>query len=295
MSSALSDSFDTPRAMRAIMELIKEANIHIDAHQSSKDIRGLEAIGRWITKIVQIFGLDSNAMLPYTGLGWASAVSTSDMTPEQIAAPYAAIYTNTKIALKSLDVRSEALDTLLAADVDAEFKATESKDPEALAMPYLRATSRIRDLLRKLAPSASPETKSDILELSDQIRDVDLAGLGVYLDDRPDEQPALIKFIPAETLIAQREEKLAKEKEKADAKERARVERDRVEAEKMEKAKLKPEDMFKGDEKWSAWDSEGMPTKTKEGEDVPKSAIKKLRKEWEKQKKAHEAWKATQA
>lgn len=295
MASALSDSFDTPRAMRVIMELIKEANIHIDAHQSSADIRSLEAIGRWITKIVQTFGLDANASAPYTGLGWASNVSTSDMTPEQIAAPYAAIYTSTKIALRSLDVKSEALDTLLEKDVDAEFANVKSSDPEALAMPYLRAISRIRDLLRKAAPSASPETKSDILELSDQIRDIDLVGLGVYLDDRPDEQPALIKFIPADVLIAQREEKLAREKEKKEAKERAKAEKEKADKEKEEKAKVKPEEMFRGDEKWSEFDGEGMPTKTKEGEDVPKSALKKLRKEWERQKKAHEAWKATQA
>jgi cysteinyl-tRNA synthetase len=35
----------------------------------------------------------------------------------------------------------------------------------------------------------------------------------------------------------------------------------------------------------------GMPTKTRAGEDVPKSALKKLRKDWERQKKAHEDWK----
>ena len=35
-------------------------------------------------------------------------------------------------------------------------------------------------------------------------------------------------------------------------------------------------DMFK-DDRFSAWDADGLPTKTKDGEDVPKSALKKMK------------------
>ncbi len=293
MRSALSNSFDTPRGMRAILELVKEANIHINAHKSDADVRGLESIARWITKIVGIFGLDANASPPYDGLGWASSKTASTLSPKEIVAPYSAVYERVKTEVQTLEVHSEVLDKLISADVDAEFSSVASagtKDPEALALPYLRAVSRIRDELRKLAPS-SPSKKA-LLTLSDQIRDTDLTNLGVYLDDRPDDQPALIKFIPVLELLAQREEKLAKEREKAAAKDKVRLERERQEAEKTAKAKVSPEEMFRGDEKWSAWDEEGLPTKTKEGEDVPKSALKKLKKEWEKQKKVHEDWKA---
>lgn len=290
IKSALSDSFNTPRAMRAIDELIKEANIHISTHKSDMDVRGLEAIGRWVTKMVGIFGLDANASPPYEGLGWASSAAYSNMTPREKVAPYAAVYSSVKASIQSLDAHSAVLDKLIVVDVDAEFASLKSTDPEVLAMPYLRAVSRIRDELRKLAPS-SPAKKS-ILGLSDQIRDTDLTNVGVYLDDRPDDQPALIKFVPASELLAQREEKLAKEREKSAAKEKAKLEAERVKAEKEAKAKVSHLEMFKDDEKWSVWDDEGLPTKTKEGEDVSKAATKKLRKEWEKQKKAHEEWKA---
>ena len=60
----------------------------------------------------------------------------------------------------------------------------------------------------------------------------------------------------------------------------------------QEKAKIPHTELFRGDERFSAWDEEGIPTKTKEGEDLPKSALKKLRKDWERQKKLHEDWKA---
>ncbi|KAL2067597.1 hypothetical protein VTL71DRAFT_2022 [Oculimacula yallundae] len=295
MKSALSDSFDTPRAMRIISELVKDANIHINTQKSDVDIKGLEDAARWVTKMVGIFGLDSKASPPYDGLGWVN-VSNSNLSTKEIVAPYAKVYQFVKGEVERLTLHSEVLDQLSAADVESEFSSVESagsKDPEVLAMPYLRAVSRMRDELRKVAPT-SP-SKKEILTLSDQIRDIDLTNLGVYLDDRTDGQSALIKFIPTSELLAQKEEKAAKEREKLAQKEKGRLERERLELEKAEKAKINPNDMFRGDEKYSAWDADGVPTKTKEGEDVPKSAVKKLRKEWEKQKKVHEDWKAKQA
>lgn len=295
MSAALSDSFDTPRAMRIIADLIKEINVHISAHKSDVDIKGLEDAARWVTKMVGTFGLDSNASLPYDGLGWISNASKANLSPREGIAPYAKVYQSVKAEVERLSLHSEALDPLLATDVDGQFSTLESagtKDPETLAMPYLRAVSRIRDELRKIAPDSA--FKKEILALSDQIRDNDLTNLGVYLDDRSEGQSALIKFIPKEELLAQKEEKAAKEREKLAQKEKARLDREKIEQEKAEKAKLSHVDMFR-DERFSAWDDEGMPTKTKEGEDVPKSALKKLKKEWDRQKKAHEEWKAKNA
>ncbi len=188
-------------------------------------------------------------------------------------------------------MHSEALDQLLALDVDAEFSAAEAagtRDAESLALPYVRAVARTRDEIRKVAPS-SP-AKKQLLALSDRIRDEDLTNLGVWLDDRSGDQGSLIKFVPKEELIAQREEKAAKEREKIAAKAAAKAAREKEEAEKAEKAKVKPEDMFKNDARFSAWDADGLPTKTKDGEDVPKSAAKKLKKDWDRQKKAHEDW-----
>lgn len=294
LQTALTESFDTPRAMLIIQELIKESNVHIGSHKSDLDIQGLEKVARWITKILGIFGLDANATAPYEGLGWASTTTVdSTHTPSQIVAPYSSVFTQVKSEIESLSLHSETLDKLLATDVDSEFSAlvsSETKDQEALALPYIRAVAKTRDELRKLAPTS--EHKKHILSLSDRIRDSDLTNLGVYLDDRPDGQGSLIKFIPTAELLAAKEEKASKEREKAAQKEAAKIAREKLEAEKWEKAKVSPVDMFKGDERWSEWDGEGMPSKTKEGEDVPKSQVKKLRKDWERQKKVHEEWKA---
>ncbi|TVY37848.1 putative cysteine--tRNA ligase, partial [Lachnellula occidentalis] len=262
----------TPRGMRVVfllgrwndgVEISPDMKTMAESWEAS--VNGLEAVARWVTKIVGIFGLDANATPPYTGLGWASSAASANISPQETVAPFAAVFQKVKSEVESLALHSEALDKLLAANVDGEFQS--------------------------LATAGSTDPEALILSLSDRIRDDDLTNLGVYLDDRSEGQSALIKFIPKTELLAQREEKAAKEREKAAQKEAARLAREKIEADKAAKAKVSPVDMFR-DERFSAWDEDGLPTKTKEGEDVPKSALKKMKKDWERQKKAHEEWKA---
>lgn len=60
-------------------------------------------------------------------------------------------------------------------------------------------------------------------------------------------------------------------------------------AEKEAKRMLNPVDMFKGmTDLYSAFDADGVPTHDAAGEPLTKSAIKKLKKDWEKQKKLYE-------
>ena len=48
--------------------------------------------------------------------------------------------------------------------------------------------------------------------------------------------------------------------------------------------------MFKDVTLYSAWDEQGLPTKDKDGNDITKSMTKKLKKQWEQQKKLHEEY-----
>ncbi|KAI1352140.1 cysteinyl-tRNA synthetase [Xylaria sp. FL0043] len=291
VNDALSNSFDTPQVMRIIADIIRKANISIGAQNGKSELAAVESVARWVTKIVGILGLDANANPPYEGLGWASASAGADIDPTIAVRPYEAVYNSVLSDAKSLNLpTSETLTNLLSQSPGLEFDSLAKagvRDPEQLGLPYIRATSRLRDELRRIVPSVAPELKAAILSLSDRIRDFDLTNIGVYLDDRPDGQPSLIKFIPAAELIAAREEKAAKDAERAKAKEEARIAREKAEAEKWEKAKVAPLDMFKGDERYSEWDAEGIPTKLKDGSEVPKAQLKKLKKEWDRQKKLH--------
>lgn len=289
LHAALSNAFDTPQVMLVIAGIIKDANIHIKTAKDQIDLATIEAIARWITKIVGILGLDENAAPPYNGLGWASPKVAADQDPTDAVKPYTSVLASVTSAIKDLPLASDPITTLLQKDPTSEFQALVDsgvRDVEQLALPYLRTVSSLRDELRKTVSTLAPDVKKSVLALTDRIRDADLTNLGVYLDDRPDNLPSLIKFVPAAELIAAREEKAAREAEKARAKEEAKRAREKAEAERIEKAKVDPKDMFKSDERFGEWGEDGLPTKLKDGGDVPKSMMKKLVKEQQRQAKA---------
>ncbi|KAL8377981.1 hypothetical protein RB595_008594 [Gaeumannomyces hyphopodioides] len=283
--SSLANSFDTSSALRAITDLINKINIHKQTLKADADHTTIERSARWITRMVGILGLDANAKPPYDGIGWVPE-------PGSALDPAAArqVYESVRDEIKSSPFGGSVLALVESQDpASAADKIRDSgvTDPEQVAYPYVDAVAKLRDELRKVVSSAG-EDKKAILDLSDRIRDHDLTNLGVYLDDRSDGQPALIKFVPAAKLIAAREEKAAQQAAKAAAKEEARREKERLEQERLAKAAVKPQDMYRSDEKYSEFDADGVPTKMKDGSEVTKSALKKLRKDWEKQKKAND-------
>nr|KAJ3422186.1 hypothetical protein HK105_000825 [Polyrhizophydium stewartii] len=162
---------------------------------------------------------------------------------------------------------------------------------EEAVMPYLRALSTFRDTVRELAQSkADPK---EFLALCDRLRDEDLADLGVLLEDKEGGK-ALVKLVDRETILRQRQEKIAKEQERAREKEERLRALAQKKAERLEKGRMPPSEMFRTDE-FSEWDAQGIPTKDKEGNDVAKSRRKKLEKEYAAQKKLHDEFLAETA
>ncbi|TLS30253.1 hypothetical protein PpBr36_03238 [Pyricularia pennisetigena] len=286
----LANSFDTNGALRTIADLINKVNVHKREHKSDADLAAIERIARWVTRMVGIFGLDANAKPPYNGLGWVSDPSAG-LDLEAVRTTYASVRDEIKASGFAESVIA-VLDTQNPASDVQKLQDSGVTDPERLAYPFVDAVAKLRDELRRTVSSAaSAEQKKAILALSDRIRDHDLTNLGVYLDDRPDGQPSLIKFVPAAQLIAAREEKAAQQAAKERAKEEARLEKERKEQERWAKAAVKPQDMYRAEtDKYSEFDDEGIPTKMKDGSEVTKSAAKKLKKDWEKQKKLHEEY-----
>jgi cysteinyl-tRNA synthetase len=265
--NALADSFDTPTAMRAISGLITDYN--------SADKSGLSDavsfdVARYITRIVRIFGLDGSAD-PYDGaIGW-SGIDIPSHAKEFVYA----------VARSRDEVRQHAITGDLSAPVIEDILAQHKPAMSDLqSAPYSVVLSTFQEKLRDLAENEAPG--KDYLALCDALRDTHLWDLGIYLEDR-EGLPAMVRPVDAE-LQAARDQKDAIAKQKAEAK----LARQREEAEKAaklaEQAKVNPRDMFKTEE-WSAWDIEGMPIKDREGNEVAKGRAKKLRKEWERQKK----------
>lgn len=161
---------------------------------------------------------------------------------------------------------------------------------EDIAMPYVKALSTFRDTVRNLA--INKEELSKILTASDAIRS-DLINLGISLDDRPNNMPALIKFLnqqEKEELIKQQQEKEQALLEKKKKKEQQALANAKKEQEKLEKMKVNPLEMFKDEKLYSEWDAEGLPTKDVAGEEVTKSMRKKLTKQQQQQQKLYDEY-----
>jgi cysteinyl-tRNA synthetase len=257
--------------MRAISSLINEFNVSAGG---VSDELAFE-IGRWITRIVRIFGLDGTADYKDGGIGWSGV----EIPTEAKESVYAVSEKRDQIRQHAIagDLTNELVTSIVSKKLAAQQPAA--------ATPYAEVASSFDEKLKELAEKKA--NAKEYLQLCDRLRDLDLFDLGIYLEDRTN-QPALVRPVDAE-LRAERAQKEAIAKQKAEAKEK----REREEAEKRAKlaaqAKIDPKAMFKTEE-YSAWDADGLPTKDKDGADVPKTKTKKLTKEWQKQKKLHEEY-----
>lgn len=231
------------------MDLVNISNIYLNEVGQELRIDLLIQIVKYLSKMLKVFGFEIRS----DGLGWEASVV------------------------------NRAFNT-----VDGEVSVSR----EEIGMPFVKSLSKFRDIVRET--SIAKGDYKILLEACDKLRDEDLLDLGVALDDRSDGQGALIKFLTAnekEELIKQMREKEAQLEAKRLKKEQQQKAAEEKEKIRREKAQVSPIEMFKSGEytgQFSEWDSEGLPVKTSEGEEVSKSAKKKLVKAQLAQKKLYD-------
>lgn len=265
------DSFNTPKVMGAISDLISEFNTQ---SLQTLDSKVVDATARWLTQIVTILGLNGTTFPDSTTIGW-QGIDVPDAA-KAFLYPLSAMRDTLRRAAKSqTPVTSDELEQIME-----QFPIP--REVSDSARPYSELLQKFQSSISSLKLEDSTNSKS-ILALCDRLRDVDLFNIGIYLEDR-DDLPALVRPVTRDILQA-REELAQKAKQKQQGKEKQEA----LAREKLEKGKLSHLEMFKTTE-FSAWDEDGLPTKDAEGEPVNKSRTKKFRKDWERQKKAHDAW-----
>lgn len=270
---ALCDSFNTPMVMTAVSELISTFNIIANKSQLSTDV--VKNSGQFVTSMVNLLGLNGDASPQAGPIGW-SGISISDAAKPYVY-PVARLRDELRRKARSAEgLKPENLD--LAAKVNIPSDKSSTNEAEV----YVKIADQFSKDVAALKNSTT--LAKDILQLCDRLRDVDLWDRGIYLEDRDDNQPALVRPVTKEQLAARREKEL-KERQKQKAKEDAAKEA----AEKSQLGKQSHREMFRTTE-YSAWDDDGIPTKDSQGEEVAKSKRKKLTKDWERQKKLHEKW-----
>lgn len=274
----LCDSFNTAGAMYAISELITKFN---NTNEAALSAQNTHAVAKWLTSMVNIFGLNSTAKPDSENIGWHG-----DEIAEE-AKPYVYPLSTIRDTLRQTAIAKTGLTPDSIKSVVEEGR--KSITPELLD-PQL--TNSFKDVFNNFCSSATALTESsnlskEILDLCDTLRNTSLFDLGVYLEDRSD-LPARVRPVTRDLLQA-RQEAETRARQKLLEKEA----REKEAAEKAAKGKISPFEMFKTGA-YSAWDEDGLPLKDAKGEEITKSQKKKLKKEWDRQKKAHETWLASQ-
>lgn len=272
---ALCDSFNTVKVMAVISRLVGDFN---SAEKNTLSAENVRDAGIWVTKMVNIFGLNGAAPAKPNHIGWSGIDVPSSAQP--YVSSLAAIRDNLRQTARSSEgISKDAITTALQRD----RIGNDPTDPPSTA--YANVLQTFKSDAASISSSSSNLSK-DILSLCDRVRDIDLWNLNIYLEDR-DSQPALVRPVTA-ALSAARQERNSR----AQQKEAEKAKREQEVREKAEKGKLSHIAMFRTSE-FSAWDADGLPTRLANGDEVAKSRGKKLRKDWERQKKAHEAWLAS--
>lgn len=276
---ALLDSFNTAAAMTAISTLITEYNSQSRAVLTLQDHTD---IGIFITRMVNIFGLNGKGQPDTEQIGW-----------EGVEIPEAAKLYVEPLSQMRDQLRQAAIAKSITKDkiekIVAEANAPEVEQSAGTTRPrpsFARAFADFKNEVLSASTSDDATMNQQILKLCDQVRDVALWNLNVYLEDR-ENQPALVRPVTEGLRVARQEKE-----ERARQKEEAKKKRDEEQRQKLSKGKLRPEDMFRPPvtDEFSSWDPFGLPITMKDGTPVAASRVKKLRKDWEKQKKAHDTF-----
>lgn len=149
---------------------------------------------------------------------------------------------------------------------------------EAVLTPVLDVTSKFRDTVRACAKARD---LSGVLAACDQLRDSDMLRAGVRMEDTAT-GPSVWKLVDPEVAAAE----LLKAAEDRAAKEAARAEAARAAEAKRIRAALPPQELFRSDGIYSAFDERGVPTHDDKGKELSKGQRKALEKKMEAHVKA---------
>lgn len=268
---ALLDSFNTPGAMNAISELVSQYN---NIERSSLNLQDVLVAALWLTSMVNIFGLNGAASPEPAEIGW------DGIDIPKPAKPYVYPLSRMRDSLRKAAKAEESPSSESLKNIVELGAVTEEKTSDT-AKPYADILSSFR--VKVLSLEGSDNISKDLMALCDRVRDIELFDLGIYLEDR-ENQSALVRPASKE-LIQARQEKSERARQKQLDKEKKEEEA----LQKAEKGKLSHLEMFRTKD-FREWDGDGLPTKDAAGEEITKSRGKKLRKDWERQKKLHEAW-----
>ena len=165
------------------------------------------------------------------------------------------------------------------------FRLSESdggKNAEEILTPFINAITDFRGEVKDSCISDKDVKK--VLSICDKLRDEVLPNLGVRIEDKGNKEKSVWKFFDKEEYLKEKE----KEKE---LKENKKKQKEAEAKEREHKLSLTAKEYYATlTDKYSEFDSEGIPTKNAKGNELSKEQYNKLKKEFAKHDKQHQKW-----
>ena len=165
------------------------------------------------------------------------------------------------------------------------FRLSESdggKNAEEILTPFINAITDFRGEVKDTC-IADKDVKK-VLSICDKLRDEVLPNLGVRIEDKGNKEKSVWKFFDKEEYLKEKE----KEKE---LKENKKKQKEAEAKEREHKLSITAKEYYATlTDKYSEFDSEGIPTKNAKGNELSKEQYNKLKKEFAKHDKQHQKW-----
>ena len=165
------------------------------------------------------------------------------------------------------------------------FRLSESdggKNAEEILTPFINVITDFRGEVKESC-IADKDVKK-VLNICDKLRDEVLPNLGVRIEDKGNKEKSVWKFFDKEEYLKEKE----KEKE---LKENKKKQKEAEAKEREHKLSLTAKEYFATlTDKYSEFDSEGIPIKNAKGNELSKEQYNKLKKEFAKHDKQHQKW-----
>ncbi|GIQ83358.1 cysteinyl-tRNA synthetase/mycothiol ligase [Kipferlia bialata] len=253
------DDFDYPSVLLVLMDLAKTGNAYLTATAPGQADKAM------LTQAVAHFDRTMDVL----GLSAAQEADKYTLEPAKISSAATAFHADIAAALEASPIEGY---TLPALEMTEDTPVHDMVD----------AVVSVRQAVREAALAATPKAKA-VLAVCDAVRNHVLPELGIRIEDSGKEAGTWKEANPhvwAREQRRQREFEAAKKAAKAEAALR-KAEREAAKC-------VPPQQMFRADPKWTQFNEDGIPThqvKKVEGEPdteevVPKSAAKKLLKQW---------------
>lgn len=287
VDAALLDSVDTRSALLALQGLVADGNAYVARQLAARrpvHARQLQAAARLVTRLMRVFGAapDSEEDIGFEPLRFTRAAELRALLSRFVA--------DVRAAAPDHDVLAELVTALEADEAPrwTRFAQQQQVDEPGAVRALLEDVAGVRTRVRA---AAREHRLTHVLQVCDTLRDDGLAELGVRLEDREEGWPAAVDLADAAVLREEREQRLAKDMERAQLKAAAKEQAARAAADKEAKYGVPPSELFRQEpDKYSQFDARGMPACDAAGKELSKGLLKKLAKLMDTHEKKHAEW-----